>query len=68
MKDELNFILQHSKINKDVEFEDNEEIKEEIISLHLLHELLDNLMTLRLPLPISNEEFHPLSNRPQSWN
>jgi len=68
MKDELNFILQHSKINKDVEFEDNEEIKEEIISLHLLHELRDNLMTLRLPLPICNEEFHPLWNRPQSWN
>jgi hypothetical protein len=68
MKDELNFILQHSKINKDVEFEDNEEIKEEIMSLHLLRELRDNLMTLCLPLPISNEEFHPLWNRPQSWN
>jgi hypothetical protein len=59
MKDELNFILQHSKINKDAEFEDNEEIKEEIMSLHLLHELLDNLMTLRLPLPISNERIPP---------
>jgi hypothetical protein len=36
MKDELNFVLQHSKTDKDAKLESNEDMKETIMYLHSL--------------------------------
>ena len=53
LKNELNFVLQHSKIDRDARLETNENMKETIISLHSLLKILGMLVNSHLQLPNS---------------
>ncbi|XP_027062064.1 uncharacterized protein [Coffea arabica] len=55
MEDKLEFVLQQSKMNADVESEDEEDTIEAIMSLHSLPALSDRSVDSFLPLPTSNE-------------
>jgi len=55
----LNFVLQQSKTNRDARLENNEDIKETIMSLHSLFQKLNRLVNSPLQLPNSHERVLP---------
>ena len=59
MKDELNFVLQHSKTEKDAKLENNEDMKEAIMSLHSLPEMPNNFVNSPLKLTSFHERVLP---------
>jgi hypothetical protein len=59
LKDELNFVLQHSKTDRDARLENNKDIKEAIISLHSLLKMPNKLDNSPLQLPNSYEKVLP---------
>jgi hypothetical protein len=59
LKDELNFILQHSKIDRDARLESNENMKEAIMSLHSLFKMPNRLVTLLYNYQNSYEKVLP---------
>ena len=59
LKDELNFVLQHSKTDRDARLENNKDIKEAIISLHSLLKMSNKLDNSPLQLPNSYEKVLP---------
>ncbi|XP_027171767.1 uncharacterized protein LOC113771379 [Coffea eugenioides] len=59
MEDKLEFVLQQSKTNADVESVDEEDTKGAIMSLHSLPKFLVRLVNSYLPLPTSNERILP---------
>jgi hypothetical protein len=50
LQDELNFVLQQKNIDKDVRLENNEDIKETIMSLHSLFQMPNRLVNSPLQL------------------
>jgi hypothetical protein len=50
LKDELNFILQHSKTDRDARLESNKDMKEAIMSLHSLLKMPNMLVNSPLQL------------------
>ena len=44
LQDELNFVLQQSKTDRDARLENNEDIKEAIMSLHSLFQMPNRLV------------------------
>ncbi|XP_027155977.1 uncharacterized protein LOC113756537 [Coffea eugenioides] len=59
MGDKLDFVLQRSKTNLEVDDMEEEEVKEAIMSLHSLHPLPGRFENSFLPLPTSNERILP---------
>ncbi|XP_027166496.1 uncharacterized protein LOC113766512 [Coffea eugenioides] len=59
MEEKLEFVLQQSKTNADVESEDEEDTLEAIMTLHSLPVLSDRSVDSFLPLPTSNERILP---------
>ena len=55
VKDELDFVLKHSKTDKDAELENNEDMKEVIMSLHSLLKMPSTLVNSPLQLPSPHE-------------
>jgi hypothetical protein len=48
LQDELNFVLQQSKTDRDARLENNEDIKEAIMSLHSLFQMPNRLVNSTL--------------------
>ncbi|KAL9338992.1 hypothetical protein Peur_068007 [Populus x canadensis] len=59
LKDELNFVLQHSKTDRDARLEINEDMKEAIMSFHSLLKMPNRLVNSPLQLPNSYEKILP---------
>jgi CTP synthase (UTP-ammonia lyase) len=59
LKDELNFVLQHSMTDKDARLEKNEDMKESIMSLHSLLKISSRLVNSHLQLSNSYESVLP---------
>ncbi|KAL9376449.1 hypothetical protein Peur_030569 [Populus x canadensis] len=59
LKDELNFVLQHSKTDRDARLENNEDMKEAIMSFHSLLKMPNRLVSSPLQLPNSYEKVLP---------
>jgi hypothetical protein len=68
LKDELNFVLQHSKTNKDARLENNEDMKEAIMSFHSLLKMPNSLVNSPLQLPNSYEKVLSSIEQARSWN
>ena len=58
-KDELEYVVQHSKSEKNILVESNEEIKETIMSLHSLPELSGKAANSFFSLPVSHDRILP---------
>ena len=56
LQDELNFVLQQSKTDRDARLENNEDIKETIMSLYSLFQMSNRLVNSPLQLPNSHEK------------
>jgi hypothetical protein len=68
LKDELNFVLQHSKTNRDARLENNEDIKKLLyLCIHYL-KYQTSWITLLYNYQILMKRFYLLLNRPQGWN
>jgi phosphopantothenoylcysteine synthetase/decarboxylase len=59
LQDELNFVLQYSKTDKDTKLENNEDMKEAIVSLYLLFKMSKSLVNSPLQLSNSHERVLP---------